>query len=427
MTHPGPYERLNELVDRHRFAEPGFDQLISPMPIPHADIFEGFQLRFSTIRRFQQNSLDVLRDEMLARGETSELGEMLLNDAPSNVRRTYHRSLDDSHWTLPLFYRTDEVLPGRIAEVQCPGSLWGDHQLLRTYYSESGHNEQLGPRSLADSFCDSVIRHLDGLPPLVHHLFDNSSAPAGMRYFVASTRGRLKYFGLDTGLRALDCSLIRSHSFFGLMGENFARTRREMCREGLIKYDHPPTILYGQKISLVLPFLDETRDRFDDEIRSNLIYSYPVRPRGFRLPDGQWTTLEDFAKRQRRLRQYFLKYAGCDVSINWGSRAVFNLGNIGREECLRRLEAAASDYVRGKVWLVQPSEAEHTTVSYFSVEGDELQADMTSKYSGFYGPDGLLGVLVQYRRFYKVHGQPDTVASIITPGPPRDNDLSGIH
>lgn len=35
------------------------------------------------------------------------------------------------------------------------------------------------------------------------------------------------------------------------------------------------------------------------------------------------------------------------------------------------------------------------------------------KWSGFYGPDGLMGVLVMHKHFSKVHGSEDTVMSIV--------------
>jgi hypothetical protein len=263
-----------------------------------------------------------------------------------------------------MFYRTDEAAPGRIVEIQCPGSLWGDWQLAWNFFQQQGIRQQLPSVSVAERFVADVLSSVGTHPPYVHHLLDNASGPPGMRYFIACTRGPIKYFGLDEGVLQRDCTLIRTHSFFGLMAEDFAIPRLKQRAVGRILYDLPPVVLFDQKISLALPFLDETKGFYDDHARSVIVHNYPVSKDGFRVETGEWTSLEDFARRPRSGRNYFLKYAGCDVSINWGSRAVYNMANIGREECARRLSSAAEDYESGRVWVLQRGETLHEDISY---------------------------------------------------------------
>jgi len=179
-----------------------------------------------------------------------------------------------------------------------------------------------------------------------------------------------------------------------------------------VLYDHPPHILFGQKAPLILPFIPETTSVFDSEIRELLVYTVPVVPTGIQLEEGE-ISLDAFSRRSRRDREYFLKYAGCDVSINWGSRAVYYLGNVGKDECLRRLEEAARQTHNGSLWVLQPRVEMKTSVNYLAKSTEEHRTeDMTAKFSTFYGPSGPLSVVAQFRSFYKVHGQPDTVMTL---------------
>ena len=57
-----------------------------------------------------------------------------------------------------------------------------------------------------------------------------------------------------------------------------------------------------------------------------------------------------------------------------------------------------------------------------SREVDYLERDLTiarlkvhPKYSCFYGPSGLLGVLNMYETFYKVHGSTETIMTVAMP------------
>jgi hypothetical protein len=45
--------------------------------------------------------------------------------------------------------------------------------------------------------------------------------------------------------------------------------------------------------------------------------------------------------------------------------------------------------------------------------GAAQQASGYVKYSGFYGPAGLMGILVMHKNFRKVHGSQDTVMSVV--------------
>jgi hypothetical protein len=198
------------------------------------------------------------------------------------------------------------------------------------------------------------------------------------------------------------------------VAENLFKERLRGAVAGRVIFDLPPVLVFDQKLPLCLPFFEETRSLFSNEIRDILAYSYPVFENGFRDFDGEWVDIQDFIKRPRARRRYFLKYAGCDVSVNWGSRSVFRL-NDNKAGALLRM--ATDDAKRGRFWLIQPEISEKEQISYFDKNGGgEVRRELTAKYSCFYGPTKLVGIRTMHRRHYKVHGQEDTVLGVAIPG-----------
>ena len=407
-----PYETVDGYV-RSALSNPlGFSQLLATGPRANGEeSWAIWERAHAAIRRFQAACIVIFR-EALSGERPQSLLDLILNDSPLHLRENFHRSLADEHWSVPQFFRTDEVHVGRIAEIQCPGSQWGEMVLVERFFRDLSLLDPAA-QSFADRFSGHVAMLLGDLAPSVHHLLDNSSAPHSMRFFLASTRPPLRYVGMDQGVKPQDCSLVRTHSFFGLMAENFSKLRLQRAVEGNLYYDYPPHVLFDQKLPLAFPFWDVTRDRFDDDIRQCLLYTYPVTADGFRLLGGEWMSVENFSRQDRSKRAYFLKYAGCDIAINWGARAVFSLRRMGQDECLRRLRAAATDYNRGRPWIIQEGEETQETVSFYARQGGVAEKRMTAKFSGFFGPSGLLGGMSQHRSFYKVHGQDETVVSVI--------------
>ena len=72
-------------------------------------------------------------------------------------------ALEDRHFTLPVFFRTDEVRPGRINEINCPAALWGELQLAFEYAARMGYCA--GDGLTGRSICGSA----DGLPASSPH------------------------------------------------------------------------------------------------------------------------------------------------------------------------------------------------------------------------------------------------------------------
>ena len=403
------YEWADSAINLSPSYSMGFTQLLATSPyIISSDTRKLYEQRFSLIRDFQNTCLNIFRDALIDNSSTN-LIHWLLNETPNSFGISYHRSLEDQHYTLPMFFRTDEITFGKIVEIQCPGSLWGELQLVYDYAAKLGKNEC--NKSPALKLATQLINILNE-EPIVHHLLDNSSAPAGMRYFIEKTRPFIKYWGIDYNIWPEHCNFIRSHSFFGLCGDNDFRLRMEKVGRG-VTYDLPPHILFDQKASLVLPFWSLTRKFFSDEIRNLFVYTTPLLPCGIELPDGSRMTIEEFSKMPRSKRAYYLKYAGSDVSLNWGSKAVFRLSNMNQADCLNFLQKCISRYDNGHIWLLQKEDTHNDEVTFIGRDGSINVKNLRSKFSAFYGPSGCIDILAMHRNHNKVHGQADTVVSYV--------------
>jgi len=344
-----------------------------------ADEWAYFVTRNQIIRRWQRTCLNLLAASI--DGEiSSSIAASLLDHLPLHCGWEHHRRLLRAVDT-PVFFRTDQAAGGTVLEVQCPGSLWGVHEILHEFYVEAGSPEATTVPSLSAGFVRS-LRNRVGSEPVVHHLLDNSSDPAGERFFIQRARRGAAYFGFDA-VRPQDCNFVRSHDFFCLLVDNFASQRLQRVKEGKPVYDLPPVSLFDQKLLLAYPFWDPTRDYFDDEVRSLFPYSTVLTPGGLRIAESDWLTLEEFANLPRNSRNYFLKYAGADVARNWGSRAVYHLGKLSRAACEAKLKEMIEPYAAGERWIVQQEVPSREDVSFVTREGEVETSTGHSKHSIF--------------------------------------------
>ena len=225
---------------------------------------------------------------------------------PESMGETYLRQLPDVFWKPPVFFRTDESALGKILEIQCPGSSWGELELLYNFYKRVG--VEIHINQPAQEFTNQIVKFLNlkkGKSPLVYYLTDNASIPVGVRYFISQTRMTtppIKYWGIDKyptiettdesgknvkkQLKAIDSDFVRTHYYLELLGEcDFNRRvyidKRENC------YDLPPMHLFDQKAILALPFWDKTKQYFSEEIRDILVYTAPLIDDNIRLESGE--------------------------------------------------------------------------------------------------------------------------------------------
>jgi len=408
----GAYALIAELSQRHTGCAAAFTGLIAAEP--HAVTptqWHRLQRMHAALRRWQEHAIDLI-GASLAGTAPPEVAAAFIVHLPEPIGWRHHRQLPWQHLRPPLFFRTDQADDGTVLEVQCPGSLWGVHEILRDYYLASGHAAAACIPSLADDFTAQLVSAL-GAPPVVHHLMDNASHPAGERYLIQRLRPKVAYFGYDVGIRPQDCNLVRAHDFPSLLVENFATERLGRLGDGCNVYDLPPAAIFDQKLLIALPFWNLTRGHFDDEVRQLFPHTTVLTPDGLCLEGGERISLEQFSALPRSLRDSYLKYAGTDVSRNWGSRAVWHLGKLSHEACLSFLNKALAGFDAGERWIVQHAHGGRRDALYLTRDdGLASLVGAHTKHSTFFGPNGPLGVLTMAESFHKVHGSAETVTSV---------------
>ena len=387
---------------------------ISPLPMS-SKVIEERRERHAMFIQFFRICGDIFKNSF-QRGGNRAIYRFLLNDAEQWRPISFYRKFENIVLRPPHFFRTDESANGKVLEIQCPGSGWGDIDLLTRCYKEMGIAESFWFDRTGDRCAEMISEITEQESAHVFHMLDSASNPSSMRYFFRMTQPPLKYWGYHRDVRYAKVDYVRSHSVRSLFTENLFETRLTGAIDGKIFFDLPPNPIFDQKLLLCLPFEPGFREHFSDNIREMLAFSTLATPDGFRDMTGEFLSWSDFSKRSARHRRYFLKYGGCDTNVNWGSRAVFRLD--GTNKNLRALLSSTLNAIRrGKPWIVQPEEAQKAVVSAVFRNGNVLSdQEMTSKHSCFYGPGGLVGIRTMHREHFKVHGQPSTVIGL--PGVP---------
>ena len=409
------YRELDADIDGLLRADVGFTTLIASAPLRTSeDELAGFRARYERIKTFQATCRDLLRLS-LEGDEDPEIAQCVVGEMPAHLAADYHRALTPEQDRTPVFFRTDESRSGRLSEIQCCGSGWGFVTQMQRLYR--AHPEVFGeaPRTAASfpTLFKEVLERYVSAPPVLHHLVDNASRPHGIRYFIQRTReAGLRYFGYDRGIKPEDVNFLRAHDFISLPTHNFFEDRMARCARGSFFFDLPPSNLYDGKIILAWPFWEKTRAAFPDEVRALFPHTAVIEEDGIELEDGERVTLDQFASIPSRRRTWYLKYAGTDIGINWGSKAVHLASTLSQVKCREMLDAIVADRARGRYWIAQRAVRELEPMEVIERNGTLRQTEVYGKLSAFYGPEGLMAVLGMHRRSHKVHGSADTIISL---------------
>jgi hypothetical protein len=375
-----------------------------------APIAHGFSRadQHAAIYAFFRSVIEITR--VAASGELNpSTTRFLFGISTDRFGPAYHKSLSDELLHPPRFFRTDEPSLGQIAEIQSPGSMWGEYFMLLKYFSKEGFEAALLKTQHA-------LNRL-AQEPIIHHMLDNASRPLQMTYFIQTLRKHIdgvKFFGFDA-VKDTDCNIVRSHSFFGLAGQNIFGQRMELAKTKQLAFDYPATPVFDQKIIYALPFLPETESFFTEQVRSFFIPTYLIDEDLCYVEDGSETNLNELLARPRGKRRYFLKYGGQDTNRNWGSRDVLMLWTVTAENRPRLIERVSNDIKKGEPWVLQPFRPRQEVVGYYDRETGRMAAPakLHVKYSSFGSQVGFIGCVANYRNHPKVHGQGETIYSVI--------------
>ncbi|MFO1512448.1 MAG: hypothetical protein U1F83_05960 [Verrucomicrobiota bacterium] len=76
-------------------------------------------------------------------------------------------------------------------------------------------------------------------------------------------------------------------------------------------------------------------------------------------------------------------------------------------------DTIVKDHRRGRYWICQESLQHRETVPALARDGGSFEVAASSKFSGFYGPEGVMAILVMQKPSHKVHGSAETILSVV--------------
>lgn len=343
--------------------------------------------------------------------QNTDITDILFSEAPLGLSIDYHKNLPECCWRIPILFRTDESVSGKVYEIQSPGSGWGDLHLYATSYRELGIDVPEEILSFPDKYAQNLILATGKECPKVFHMTDASSVPYSIRYLLGVTN-KLKYWGYsaDVNMRNIDCLI--SHSVISIPSSNYFSDYLRMAADGDMVFAVPPNLIFDEKAIYLLPFYRKTRHYFSDRIRELFPFTTVLENGGFYDENGKFVRADEFSKLSPNERGYYLKYGGPDTNRNWGSRSVFRLSG---NDCNEKLESALEKVKEGEVWLLQKDESKIHDSNKISDDLKDLmfKKKLHVKLSCFYGQDDEpMGIKIMARRHFKVHGQTDTFVGL---------------
>lgn len=347
----------------------------------------------------------------------------LLETGLNDEMRTIHRQLHAKRpMRAPYFMRMDQPTFTCAAEAQTPGSGWGYHAALATCYE--------GYTVLGRSFVAGVadtLRELTGKdrPRVLHLLHKDTFYGTEAAFFAQAIRAAGIDFTISVRIIPDDIEtydVVFRHYMDELSQYRGWQNLLGLYDRGDIEIEPAPNVITDHKISMMLPFHPLTFSYYSDPIRALFPATYLVDPYAtYQMRMGNYVRpmrLSDLPAIPPRRRRLTLKYAGLDPLKRAGGRGVYNLSMSGETEINRLIQKAIDDSYNGIPWLLQEMVLQRYLVTYLTAEGIISTDPLYARINPFYafpssGGSVLLGCPVHFRNFWKVHGQPDAVETIM--------------
>lgn len=348
-----------------------------------------------------------------------DLLETGLSDEMCRIHRELHAA---APMRAPYFMRMDQPTFDRAAEAQTPGSGWGYHAALATCYEDYAVLGRTFVLKVAD-----YLRRLTGKerPRVVHLLHKVKFYGSEAAFFAEAIRQTGIDFTISEGRIPADIETydVVFRHYMDELGQ-YPGWQNLLARygRGEIDIEPAPNIITDHKLAMMLPFHPQTFMYFSDEVRSLFPPTYLVDPyASYQMNIGnriQNVRLSDFPVIPAKQRKITLKYAGMDPRKRAGGRGVYNLSMSGEQEINRLIQQAIDDSYRGEPWLIQELVLQRYPVTYLGDDGKIASSQWYARINPFYNfpataGSELLGCPVHFRNFWKVHGQPDAVETIM--------------
>ncbi|MFG2881516.1 hypothetical protein ACGFYV_04200 [Streptomyces sp. NPDC048297] len=363
--------------------------------------------RARSVPEFFRNCLRVY-EAVLSGDVLPAVERAIYGGLPAHQGLEFHRALGPAALTIPLSFRTDESMSGKLYEVQVPGSGWGEYLLLSDYYATFHGRERVGTDAAgtAEAYVGALRRTFGTDDPCLMHLVDTSSGQTGTRYFIERARAAgARYYGADPGVGAADVVHIKSHFWQALLTEFHSAQHLPRAANEPALYDRSLNWLFTTKVMTALPFWRLTAEFFTDQDRDLFPYTAVLEEDGVQLPDGRLVSREEFVAEELPGSRYFLKYADADVARGSCGQGIHVLDGVSTQS-LSALDLAWQESGEGSTWIVQRA------VDDTSYEVDPDLAGWTPKLSVLCSLGEYLGSLILFGKGPVVHARTSVAATV---------------
>jgi len=399
-----------------------FTSLVSPNPFLISSSDRNILVSRGQVIREWISTTNRLYRQSLTDPSMNWLRDLLETGLSEELIPIHRRLVQEHPMRVPLFVRMDQPSFGKAAEAQTPGSGWGYHAALATCYDDHAIIGRKFVAGVADN-----LRRLTGkqCPRVVHLLHKGDFYGSEAAYFAKSIQTEGIDFTISERLIPDDVAsydVVFRHYLEELTQYDGWQELLELYRHGVVEIEPPPSVLTDHKISMMMPFHPATFAYYSDAVRALFPTTYLVDPYAVYniFLDGrvQALRLNDLQSIPGKRRQLVLKYAGMDPRKRAGGRGVFNLSFCSRRKTTEMLQQALDDTYRGEPWLLQEMNQQKYHVTFLNAEGEITQQHLYARINPFYafpveGASELLGCPAHFRNFWKVHGQPDAVETIL--------------
>ena len=417
---------LNKNISEAIGKDKKFTMLLAsePFSLPKEE-HRGFNERYEKIKEFFTitNSL-VYKALFHKTKEAKELYTLIFSGKKQEIINEQRLWYKNEKNPLPLFFRTDESQPGIITEIQCPGSGIAQVGELQKAW------EQVLGKKLWPDWDRQIVKDIIKVtkkknPKLIYlprssciedaELFYQKTAELGLVYLNPLVKNNNDYKRL-TKKMVLDANFIKAHSYgFQRVWPIFKEMVKSASKKE-ITIDVPPALIFNMKLNMALPFYKRTKQYYPNYIHLLFPETIVIEPNKKIRFENKKITYEEYSDLPDRKRKHILKSAsGISIpDIEFGGRGVFSLSRTSRKKCLQLFKQALTNYKEGERWVIQPEmnkRYEYKTLKHRKI----IQESGYAKFSGFYGPNGLIARRAFFKNYYKVGGSKETTCAVILP------------
>jgi len=412
-------EETNRQISTLAGEENSFTMLFARAPFEmNKDDFIGYEQRYQCIRNFLDTTNQLVY-ECLREGKHPELYRLIFFGKDKEYVDEQRRWYSNNPNSAPYFFRTDEPIPGVIAEIQCPGSGLAQLGIL-----EQAWNKILNKNVWPD-WKNIVINNIHALtkkniPRILYLPKSSCTLDASLFYRSLDNKGIIFVNPLEKGieyknsinkniLEKVDMIRVHSHGFMRSWPAFWEAVQLAKKRQLVI--DVPPAIIYNMKLSMALPFWSYTRNYYNDEIRQLFPLTRVIKDGGTIQFEGKNIKYEDYLKLPDKKRNHIIKSSSGTSELDDGGKGVFSLKRTTRKKCAAMFKKIILEYHYGERWIIQEEHNQKYSYSYLNENEQIKNKDGYARFSGFYGPDGIITRRVLFKNYYKVGGSASTVCA----------------